>query len=232
MVSGTLTNPSIAQEDVNKNSTQVVVSASPITTKVEARSTLADSSPKQNKKVNSNMGVEAAVREYFADIPLMAEISKCESQFRQYDSSGNLLRGRVNNNDIGVMQVNTTYHLKRAEKLGYDITTLQGNMAYARLIYEESERMYGHGGHPWVSSSPCWGKSPLAAGFKAKTKTTTQVAKADVVKNADTVNVSGITTTTVATPVAPTVETTAALTTTVTAPVVQAVETTSVIAER
>ncbi len=164
MVSGSMTNPSIAKDPLIVNSTQVAASASPITTKAGARTATADSSTQQNKVANgnSNAGVEAALRAYFADIPLMVEIARCESKFRQFDSSGNPLQGIQVSEDTGVLQVNKTYHLKRAEKLGYDIDTLAGNMGYSRLL--QSEQGYW----PWVSSMPCWGKSPLAANFKAQ----------------------------------------------------------------
>lgn len=165
LVSGTITNPTLLVED-KANSSQIAVASSPITTKVEAGTSKSDSSSKQkNQNVKNNLGVEEAVREYFADIPLMAEISKCESRFRQVDTSGDVLRGKVNANDVGALQINETYHLKRAEKLGYDIYSLQGNMEYARLLYQES------GPQPWSSSYPCWGKSPLAANFKPKART-------------------------------------------------------------
>ena len=192
-VSGSMMNPSIAQEPVAVNSTQMVVAASqstsPITTKFEARTAAAStgsnaenqSSSQQNKKnaSNTNAGVEMAVREYFADIPLMVEIARCESKFRQFGTDGNALQGKMVKEDTGVLQVNKTYHLKRANKLGYDLDTLAGNMAYSRLLHSEQ------GYWPWISSNPCWGKSPLAANFNAQmqarqaAKVQAQLAKAN-----------------------------------------------------
>lgn len=100
--------------------------------------------------------VEEYVREYFADIPVLAAISQCESRFRQYDKNGNVLRGEQVYEDIGVMQVNETYHKKTAEKLGLDLSTIEGNVAYARYLYEKE------GTKPWNSSKKCWGKSQEA----------------------------------------------------------------------
>src|SRR3989344_7323630 len=60
---------------------------------------------------------ESDVREYFKDIPILAEIAKCESQFRHIGESGNIIRGKVNDSDIGVMQINTYYHEKTADKM-------------------------------------------------------------------------------------------------------------------
>ena len=90
------------------------------------------------------------VEEYFADIPVMADIAYCESRFRQYDGDGNLFRGWVDSADVGVMQVNERYHLEDSKKLGYDIHTVDGNLGYARHLYDTQ------GVQPWKSSAPCW----------------------------------------------------------------------------
>ncbi|MBU6430907.1 MAG: hypothetical protein KGJ58_01655 [Patescibacteria group bacterium] len=95
---------------------------------------------------------EQYVREYFKDNPILAEIAKCESTFRQYDSDGEVIKGKINKNDIGVMQINKHYHLERANKLGFDLNTIEGNMAYAKKLYESE------GTKPWKSSSNCWEK--------------------------------------------------------------------------
>ncbi len=101
---------------------------------------------------NSKTVVETKVREYFKNTPILAEIAKCESQFRHIGDSGNIIRGKVNPGDIGVMQINEDYHSDEAQKLGLDLTTLQGNMAYAKHLYEKE------GTAPWQSSSGCWDK--------------------------------------------------------------------------
>jgi len=100
--------------------------------------------------------VEEYVRDYFADVPVMAEVAKCESRFRQYDKSGNVLRGEQVYEDVGVMQVNETYHKKASVELGLDISTIQGNVAYARYLYEKE------GTKPWNSSKKCWSKTQVA----------------------------------------------------------------------
>ncbi len=100
--------------------------------------------------------VEQYVREYFADAPIMAEIARCESHFKQFDTDGSIHRGVVNKSDLGVMQVNEYYHGKTADKLGIDLYTIQGNVSYAKYLYEKK------GTQPWISSSPCWSKSKVA----------------------------------------------------------------------
>ena len=100
---------------------------------------------------------EEYVRNYFIDIPVMADIAYCESRFRHVDSNGNLYRGEINYLDVGVMQINEYYHLTQAVKLGYDIYTLDGNLTYARWLYNEE------GTVPWLSSSLCWEKESYIA---------------------------------------------------------------------
>ncbi len=100
--------------------------------------------------------VQEQVAAYFADAPIMVSISQCESHFRQYDSSGAVFRGEQNHQDVGVMQINEHYHLDTSKKLGDDIYTVAGNLAYARFLYEEE------GTAPWSSSEPCWSKSKAA----------------------------------------------------------------------
>ena len=97
--------------------------------------------------------VEAYVRAYFADEPLLADIAGCESHFRQYNTNGTVLRGEVVYEDVGLMQVNETYHKSTADKLGLDLNTMQGNLAYGRYLYDKE------GSTPWNSSRGCWGKS-------------------------------------------------------------------------
>lgn len=111
-------------------------------------------------KKQKDISVEEYVRNYFSDIPIMIEIARCESQFRQYDKSGQVLRGEVNNLDRGVMQINQYYHDHTSDGLGYDILTLEGNTAYARVLYEKS------GVKPWASSSKCWSKTTAYSEYK------------------------------------------------------------------
>jgi len=93
------------------------------------------------------------VEEYFKDVPIMIDVARCESQFRQYNSNGTVLRGIANSQDVGVMQINEKYHATTALKLGLDIYSLEGNLDYGRYLYETQ------GTRPWVYSSPCWSKT-------------------------------------------------------------------------
>ena len=91
------------------------------------------------------------MRDYFRDIPIMVEVAYCESRFRHFDENGNLLHGEENYSDLGVMQINEYYHGDTAKRFGLDLRTLEGNLAYARNLYERE------GTTPWLSSSRCWG---------------------------------------------------------------------------
>ncbi len=97
------------------------------------------------------MTTEERVREYYKDTPILSEIAWCESQFRQYDKNGNVLQGRVDPDDTGVMQINKRYHLDSATKMGLNIEQLNDNLKYAKILYESQ------GTKPWNASKPCWG---------------------------------------------------------------------------
>ncbi len=105
-----------------------------------------------NKEVEKSMTTEEHVREYFKDTPIMIHIARCESTFRHLNSSGDVNRGKVNSRDVGVMQINEYYHLNQAQNRDLNIYTIEGNMAYAKDLYERE------GTTPWNSSKPCWGK--------------------------------------------------------------------------
>lgn len=109
---------------------------------------------KTNSSVkNQSVLIEDYIKQYFKDNPELIEVAKCESTFRHLGTNGNVIRGIVNRNDIGVMQINEIYHNEQAKKLGYDIHTLEGNMAYAKWLYKKE------GLQPWISSSKCWSKA-------------------------------------------------------------------------
>lgn len=83
--------------------------------------------------------------------PIMQKIAWCESGHRQFDENGEVLRGRQNPQDVGLFQINEYYHLEDSKKLGYDIYTIEGNIAYALYLYQQQ------GTTPWNWSRECWG---------------------------------------------------------------------------
>lgn len=110
----------------------------------------------QTANQNPNAEVEAAVRSEFTDAPAMVEVARCESGFRQFRADGSVLMGGAGGGMIGVFQINRI-HLPQARALGMDVMTLQGNVAYARYLYESS------GSTPWLSSAYCWRLAPVKA---------------------------------------------------------------------
>ncbi len=112
---------------------------------------------------NTNVGLESRVRDYFTSTSVMAEIARCESGFRQFDRYGNVLDGG-SGSMMGLFQINTTVHAKYAKSIGMDINTVEGNIAYAKKLYDEE------GTDPWLSSFSCW----HSAGNSAATTVTTQ----------------------------------------------------------
>jgi hypothetical protein len=98
------------------------------------------------------INVKAYVMQYFADTPILAHIAGCESQFRQFDKNGQVLRGVAVHEDVGVMQINETYQGALASALGYNIYTLEGNVAFGKWLYDHQ------GAQPWSSSSACWAR--------------------------------------------------------------------------
>ena len=97
--------------------------------------------------------LEKKAKAYFINNPILVDIARCESNFRQLDKNGNILRGKINKGDLGLMQINEYYHADAAKDLGLDLTTVEGNMAYAKYLFNKE------GTQPWISSSKCWNQT-------------------------------------------------------------------------
>jgi len=111
---------------------------------VEAATTSSASSNRDTSlSMHDRAAVESRVREYFSDIPVMIEIARCESNFRQFTDSGNVLK--TNAGMVGVFQLYEEVHETAAAALGFDIDTLEGNIGYAEHLYQSS------GTTPWKS---------------------------------------------------------------------------------
>jgi hypothetical protein len=115
--------------------------------------------------------IEARVREYFKDAPQMIEIARCESKFRQFTDAGNPLRGGSGGSMIGVFQFFDRYHLAPAAALGFDITTLEGNLAYAKRVYQTQ------GTTPWQSHRDCWDVKPNPSKVQTTISSQTEIER-------------------------------------------------------
>ncbi len=98
----------------------------------------------------STSTIRAAVVNEFGDTSIMISIAACESEYRQFNALGKPLAGAVDPDDTGVFQINKRYHLKEAQRLGIDIDTLEGNMEFARVLFERN------GTRDWRASKHCW----------------------------------------------------------------------------
>lgn len=77
-------------------------------------------------------------------------VSWCESERRQYEEDGSVLRGRVNPSDIGIMQINEEIHEKEIAQSGLDIYTEEGNLEFAMRLWKRD------GLRHWKPSEHCW----------------------------------------------------------------------------
>jgi hypothetical protein len=93
---------------------------------------------------------QAKVREYFKDTPVMIEIARCESNFRQFTDAGTVLKGGSAGGMIGIFQFFESIHAPAAKKLGFDLATVDGNLAYAKHLHKTE------GTTPWASAKDCW----------------------------------------------------------------------------
>jgi hypothetical protein len=119
---------------------------------------------------NPNKDVEGRVKELFSDAPDMVVIAKCESTFRQFFADGRPLYDYTGVY-VGTFQVNEKMHHDAALALGYDLETLEGNINYARHLYDTS------GTRPWFgclsgSTSPTPAPLPAATSTATTTPTT------------------------------------------------------------
>lgn len=96
--------------------------------------------------------VEAELRisERLDQYPVLWSIAACESNLRQFRDDGAVLTGHVDPDDTGFFQINRRYHQNAADRLGFNIDTLEGNVSYGIWLYERQ------GTQPWTASEHCW----------------------------------------------------------------------------
>ncbi len=97
--------------------------------------------------------VEEVIKEYFSNtshLIEMTEIARCESGLRQFTDAGNVFRGA---GTVGVFQIHEVAHLSTALVLGLNLETVEGNVAYAKYLYDLE------GLSPWRFSGDCWEKT-------------------------------------------------------------------------
>lgn len=103
--------------------------------------TTANSLPKEplsiEQKITQELGEE------------FINIARCESGLRQFNDQGTVLISPTS--DKGLFQINQV-HWSEAKKRGIDLDTVDGNIAFAKILKEEG------GTQPWFMSKNCWSK--------------------------------------------------------------------------
>lgn len=67
----------------------------------------------------------------------MIKVAMGESGLKQWHSDGRVVRGKVDKDDTGLMQINKRYHDKTAKRLGLDYeNSIVDNVKMARHIYD------------------------------------------------------------------------------------------------
>jgi hypothetical protein len=131
--------------------TSLALAASLATTPIESAQS---EEPPPATKVAVELTIEELIveksKENGVNPRVASAIAFCESTHRQYDASGNALRGKQNRQDVGLFQINERFHLEASKKLGHDIYTTEGNIDYAMHLLKTQGRK------PWVWSKPCW----------------------------------------------------------------------------
>jgi hypothetical protein len=84
--------------------------------------------------------------------PVLHRIAQCESRGQHWTKQGHVVRGQRNRHDIGLFQINTRVWGQKAQELGYDLYTPEGNTHMARYLFDH------YGSVPWQSSAACWNR--------------------------------------------------------------------------
>ncbi len=139
-------------------------------------------------QANLNADVEAKVRAAFSDVPEMITVAKCESGYRQFAADGSVLRGGTAKGYVGVFQIGESLHKARAAGMAHDIDTIDGNIAYARALYEKN------GLSPWLDClkpAPTSSGTTTARGWSANLRI--GMSHPDVIKLQQALNKAGFT---------------------------------------
>jgi hypothetical protein len=83
----------------------------------------------------------------FPDAPIMHDVMRCES-----GGNNDAYNPTNNSHDNGLFQISAKYHGTRMRALGLDVGNPADNIAFARMLYDES------GLSPWSASKHCWSK--------------------------------------------------------------------------
>lgn len=133
-------------------STAATISTTPI-----AYGQITTETVEAEKVALSETNIELIIRERFKDNPVMIDIARCESQFRQFNNDGQVLKNPTSSAK-GVFQIMESLHSAPAARLGFDILTVEGNIGYAEYLLKKE------GTRPWNASAKCWNKTLAYSG--------------------------------------------------------------------
>lgn len=127
----------------------VVAGLIPSTTTYVASSTpiVEEAVISQPRAVSSE--IEAIKRVFGDDSDAMYQVALCESGASQFTASGSVVRN-PKTPDVGAFQVNVEYHGEAAKRLGLDLYSVDGNVAYAKVLFDRN------GLRDWSASKHCW----------------------------------------------------------------------------
>lgn len=94
----------------------------------------------------SSEAISALILQTFPDSPVMLEVAKCESRLRQFNEDGTVLMGGGGGNYIGIFQIGIQW-VDDAQKLDIDVYTVEGNVQFARYLYDSE--IIGRGQPLW-----------------------------------------------------------------------------------
>jgi hypothetical protein len=81
--------------------------------------------------------VESLIRDYFPDAPIMVKVAQGESGLKHWHNDGRVVRGIVDKDDTGLMQINNRYWGEEAARLGLDYeNSIVDNVRMARHIMD------------------------------------------------------------------------------------------------
>ncbi len=75
------------------------------------------------------------IKKYFPNDPIMVEVARGESGLKQWHDNGKVVRGIVDPDDTGLLQINKRYWGEEAKRLGLDFeNNIEDNVKMARHI--------------------------------------------------------------------------------------------------
>jgi hypothetical protein len=91
--------------------------------------------------------IDQEIDKVFPDVPVMHDVMRCES-----GGNNDAYNPTNGSHDNGLFQISARYHGQRMRDLGLKVDNPADNIAFARMLYDES------GLQPWSASKHCWSK--------------------------------------------------------------------------